>query len=247
MRLQAFLARAGAAPSRRKAEALIESGRVSVNGQTATLGTAVSPEADAILLDGRRITAPRDLAYLALNKPAGYLTTLKDEPGRNRPTIKDLMPPLPGLVPVGRLDAATTGLLLLTNDGPLAHLITHPSSQIEKEYELTVKTPAPREALEALCAGPTLEDGPMHPPKLTNLRRSPRQTTFNLTIHEGRNHIIRRACAAVGLDLISLKRLRVGPVSLGDLPEGNLRELTREEIGELSNDGLSVRQRSEQR
>ncbi len=233
MRLQAFLARAGAAPSRRKAEALIRAGRVSVNGEIATLGTAVSPEADAVLLDGRRITLPEDLAYLALNKPAGYLTTLKDEPGRNRPTVNDLIPTLPGLVPVGRLDAATTGLLLLTNDGPLAHLITHPSSQIEKEYELTVKTPAPQRALEALCAGPTLEDGPMHPPKLTNLRRSPHLTTFHLTIHEGRNRIIRRACAAVGLDLISLRRLRVGPVSLGDLPESTHRTLTQEELAIL--------------
>jgi 23S rRNA pseudouridine2605 synthase len=233
MRLQAYLARAGAAPSRRKAEALIEAGRVRVNGETATLGTAVSPGVDEILLDGQRITLPESLAYLALNKPAGYLTTMNDEPGRNRATIKPLMPPIPGLVPVGRLDAATTGLLLLTNDGPFAHLITHPSSQIEKEYELTVKAPAPRRALNALASGPTLEDGPMHPPKLTNLRRSPHLTTLNLTIHEGRNRIIRRACAAVGLELVSLKRLRVGPVSLGCLPEGTHRKLTEEELGIL--------------
>src|SRR3712207_5687787 len=138
MRLQAFLARAGAAPSRRKAEALITAGRVSVNGEIATLGAAVSPELDAVLLDGQRINLPQSLAYLALNKPAGYLTTLRDEPGRNRPTIRNLMPPVPGLVPIGRLDAATMGLLLLTNDGPLAHRIAHPSSRIEKEYEVTV-------------------------------------------------------------------------------------------------------------
>lgn len=228
MRLQAFLARAGAAPSRRKAEALISAGRVSVNGATATLGAAVSPEKDAVLLDGRRIELPRDLAYLALNKPAGYLTTLKDE--RGRPTIKDLMPPLPGLVSVGRLDAATTGLLLLTNDGPLAHRIAHPSSQIEKEYEVRIRAPAPEKALAALSLGPTLEDGKMSPPKLTDLRHTPGETTFHLTIHEGRNRIIRRACAAAGLALISLRRLRVGPVVLGDLPEGHYRELTEEEV-----------------
>jgi 23S rRNA pseudouridine2605 synthase len=231
MRLQAFLARAGAAPSRRKAEALISAGRVSVNGETATLGDAVSPEEDAVLLDGAPITLPHTLAYLALNKPAGYITTLKDEPGRNRPTIRDLMPPVPSLVPIGRLDAATTGLLLLTNDGPLAHRIAHPSSQIEKEYEVTVRTPAPQEALIALSSGPALEDGPMLPPKLTYLHSSsPRETTFHLTIHEGRNRIIRRACVAVGLDLLSLKRLRVGPVALGDLPEGRYRKLTEEEL-----------------
>ncbi len=233
MRLQAFLARASAAPSRRKAEALISAGRVSVNGETATLGATVSPEEDRILLDGRPLTLPQNLAYLALNKPAGYLTTMSDEPGRNRPTIRALMPPLPGLVPVGRLDAATTGLLLLTNDGVFAHRIAHPSSQIEKEYELTVKNPASQRALSALCAGPTLEDGKMLPPHLTSLRHSAHETTFHLTIHEGRNRIIRRACAAVGLDLISLKRLRVGPVTLGDLPGGRIRELTEEEVGIL--------------
>jgi 23S rRNA pseudouridine2605 synthase len=233
VRLQAFLARAGAAPSRRKAEVLIEAGRVSVNGETATLGAAVSPEEDAVLLDGCRVTLPRELAHLALNKPAGYLTTLKDEPGRNRPTIRDLMPPVPSLVPIGRLDAPSTGLLLLTNDGPLAHRIAHPSSQIEKEYEVSVKNPAPEKALAALSAGPTLEDGKMLPPQLTNLRRSPRETTFHLTIHEGRNRMIRRACAAVGLELVSLKRLRVGPVVLGDLPEGNHRELTDGEVKAL--------------
>jgi 23S rRNA pseudouridine2605 synthase len=234
MRLQAFLARAGAAPSRRKAEFLISEGRVSVNGETAPLGIAISPQEDAVHLDGRRITLPQSHVYLALNKPAGYLTTLKDEPGRNRPTIRDLMPPDPGLVPVGRLDAATTGLLLLTNDGPLAHRIAHPSSQIEKEYEVIVKSPAPKEALFALSAGPTLEDGRMRPPMLTNLHASsPRETTFHLTLHEGRNRIIRRACRAVGLDLLSLKRLRIGPVALGDLPEGHIRELTEVEIDHL--------------
>ena len=144
------------------------------------------------------------------------------------------MPPDPGLVPVGRLDAATTGLLLLTNDGPLAHRIAHPSSQIEKEYEVIVKSPAPKEALFALSAGPTLEDSRMRPPMLTNLHASsPRETTFHLTLHEGRNRIIRRACRAVGLELLSLRRVRVGPVILGDLPEGRTRDLTEEEVKTL--------------
>ena len=234
MRLQAFLARAGAAPSRRKAEALISAGRVSVNGERATLGAAVSPEEDAILLDGQRITLPKTPIYLALNKPAGYLTTLMDEPGRNRPTTRALMPPVPGLIPIGRLDAATTGLLLLTNDGPFAHHVAHPSSQIEKEYEVTVKNPTPVSALAALSAGPTLEDGKMLPPSLANIHSSsPHKTTFHLTIHEGRNRIIRRACRAVGLDLLSLRRVRIGPVILRDLPEGHIRELTDEEVETL--------------
>jgi 23S rRNA pseudouridine2605 synthase len=229
VRLQAYLARAGAAPSRRKAEVAISSGRVTVNGRTASLGESVSPE-DRVLLDGRAVTLPDKPAHLALNKPAGYLTTLKDEPRRDRPTIRDLMPKIPGLVPVGRLDSATTGLLILTNDGALAHHISHPSSEIDKEYEVVVKNPAPDSALRALAAGPTLDDGPMLPPKLTNLRHTPKETIFRLTIHEGRNRIIRRACATVDLDLISLKRVRVGPVTLGDLPEGLHRRLTGKEV-----------------
>jgi 23S rRNA pseudouridine2605 synthase len=143
------------------------------------------------------------------------------------------MPPLPGLIPIGRLDAATTGLLLLTNDGSLAHRIAHPSSQVEKEYEVTVRNPAPRKALAALSSGPSLEDGKMLPPKLTHLGRTAHATTLHLTIHEGRNRIIRRACNAVGLDLISLRRIRIGPVTLGDLPEASYRCLTREEIEDL--------------
>ncbi len=229
MRLQAFLARSGAAPSRRKAEILISAGRVLVNGHTANLGESVGLT-DDIHLDGEPVSLPETHAYLALNKPAGYLTTLKDEPRRDRPTIKDLMPQIPGLIPVGRLDAATTGLLILTNDGALAHHVSHPSAEIEKEYVLVLKNPAPERALHVLAAGPTLEDGPMLPPKLTDLRRTPKETILHLTIHEGRNRIIRRACVAVGLDLISLKRIRIGSITLADLPEGLHRQLTREEI-----------------
>lgn len=232
MRLQAFLARAGAAPSRRKAEALIEAGRVTVNGGTAPLGLSVTGD-EEISLDGNPIMLPSAHAYLALNKPTGYLTTLKDEPDKDRPTVADLMPDVPGLVPAGRLDAGTTGLLILTNDGPLAHRITHPSSEIEKEYLLTLKNPVPPEALRALAAGPLLEDGPMTPPAVSKPNPDKHKTTLRLTIHEGRNRIIRRACAAVGLDLLALKRVRVGPVLLGDLPEGRHRPLTEEELGAL--------------
>ncbi|QIN83015.1 pseudouridine synthase [Rubrobacter tropicus] len=229
MRLQAFLARAGAAPSRRKAEALIEAGRLTVDGETAALGLSVTGD-ETILLDGRRVLLPAEHAYLALNKPAGYLTTLKDEPDRNRPTVADLMPAIPGLVPAGRLDADTTGLLILTNDGPLAHRITHPSSEIEKEYRLTLRNPVPPGSLKALAAGPTLEDGRMSPPTISHIQKSGAQTTVHLTIHEGRNRIIRRACVAVGLHLLSLQRLRLGPVRLGSLCEGRHRPLTGAEL-----------------
>jgi 23S rRNA pseudouridine2605 synthase len=230
VRLQAFLARAGAAPSRRKAETPIVAGRVTVNGEIATLGATVTPE-DEIELDGRPVRLPEAAVYLALNKPAGYLTTMNDD--RGRPTVAHLMPEVTGLVPAGRLDAATTGLLILTNDGNLAHRITHPSSEIDKQYRLTLENPVPSAALAALAAGPILEDGKMHVPELTNLSRARETTTLDLTIHEGRNRIIRRACMAVGLALISLHRMRVGPVTLGDLPEGEYRALTHTELEAL--------------
>ena len=230
MRLQAFLARAGAAPSRRKAEAPILAGRVRVNGETATLGSTVTPE-DEIELDGHPVRLPEANVYLALNKPAGYLTTMKDD--RGRPTVAHLIPDVSGLVPAGRLDAPTTGLLIITNDGGLAHRITHPSSEIEKQYRLTLENPVSTDALAALAAGPTLEDGKMRPPEITNLSRSRETTTLDLTIHEGRNRIIRRACMALGLALISLQRTRVGPVILGDLPEGEYRALTPTELEAL--------------
>jgi 23S rRNA pseudouridine2605 synthase len=230
VRLQAFLARAGAAPSRRKAEAPILAGRVKVNGKTATLGATVTPE-DEIELDSQPVRLPESNIHLALNKPAGYLTAMNDD--RGRPTVAHLMPEVPGLVPAGRLDAATTGLLILTNDGPLAHRITHPSSEIEKEYRLTLQNPVPNDALKSLATGPTLEDGKMHPPEISNLNRSSETTTLDLTIHEGRNRIIRRACLAVGLAFISLHRTRVGPVTLGDLPAGAYRALTPEELKTL--------------
>lgn len=231
MRLQAFLARSGAARSRRKAEALISAGRVRLNGRIASLGESASP-ADHVLLDGHPVELPLAHYSLALNKPAGYLTTLNDERGRK--TVADLMPQgIPGLVPIGRLDAATVGLLLLTNDGSLAHHVAHPSSEIEKEYELTLKNPVHEECLAALAAGPHLEDGKMLPPKITNIRHGPAQTTLNLTIHEGRNRIIRRACRAAGLDLKGLKRVRVGPVKLGSIPEGRYRSLSSDELAGL--------------
>ncbi len=230
MRLQAFLARAGAAASRRKGETLISAGRVKVNGATATLGSKVSP-GDQVLLDEQPVELPETATYLALNKPSGYLTTLSDDRGRR--TIADLMPEVPGLVPVGRLDADTTGLLILTNDGLLAHRIAHPSTEIEKEYRLTVAEPVPEKSLAALAAGPELGDGQMLPPRLTVLYRNGRSASFNLTIHEGRNRIIRRACDTVGLRLLSLERVRIGPVVLGNLSTGDCRALTDNEIRTL--------------
>lgn len=230
MRLQAYLARAGAVSSRRKGETLISAGRVRVNGETASLGAKVST-GDHVQLDEHPINLPETATYLALNKPSGYLTTLADDRGRR--TVADLMPDVPGLVPVGRLDVETTGLLILTNDGPFANRIAHPSTETEKEYHLTIAEPVSEKSLNVLAEGPNLDDGPMRPPHLTELHRNGRQATLNLTIHEGRNRIIRRACDAAGLRLLSLERVRIGPVSLGNLAAGDCRPLTDYEIREL--------------
>lgn len=233
MRLQAFLSRAGAAPSRRKAEALISDGRVEVNGSVAELGSKVSAGGDAVLLDGERVSLPDSRSYLAMNKPSGYLTTMSDDFGR--PTVADIMPgDMPGLVPAGRLDFETTGLLILTNDGDFANLVTHPSSEIEKEYEIVVKTPPSKAPIAKLASGPTLDDGPMLPPKVEAIKRARSRTTLRLTIHEGRNRIIRRACEAAGLELVSLMRVRIGAVGLGGLPAGGHRPLTRKEVESFS-------------
>ncbi|MBA2374561.1 MAG: pseudouridine synthase [Rubrobacteraceae bacterium] len=232
MRLQAFLSRAGAAPSRRKAESLISGGRVVVNGSVAELGSKVE-DGDDVRLDGERVSLPLSRSYFALNKPSGFLTSMGDD--RGRPTVSDIMPGgVPGLVPAGRLDFETTGLLILTNDGDLANRITHPSSEVEKEYELVVKTPPTDEPMKNLAAGPTLDDGPMLPPKVVEVSRRGSQTTLRLTIHEGRNRIIRRACESVGLDIVSLKRVRVGPVELGALPPGKYRPLSKKEMEAFS-------------
>lgn len=230
MRLQKYLARSGVAPSRRKAEALISAGRVRVNGEIAALGATVS-EGDEVTLDGRPVRPPHEHAYLALHKPPGYLTALSDPQGR--PTVRDLIPQVPGLVHAGRLDRDTSGLLLLTNDGEFANRISHPSFEIEKEYRVTVAGHASREALAALAAGPDLEDGPTRPMRLARVRRSPGATTFHLTTHEGRNRIVRRACAAVGLQVVALERVRVGPVRLGNLKPGEYRPLTPGELEAL--------------
>lgn len=207
-------------------------GRVEVNGSVAELGSKVEG-GDDVRLDGERISLPVKHSYFALHKPSGYLTTMTDD--RDRPTVADHMPEgIPGLVPAGRLDLGTRGLLILTNDGDFANRITHPSSEVEKEYELIVKTPPTETPITNLASGPDLDDGPMLPPKLEKIRHTPSETILRLTIHEGRNRIIRRACEAAGLELVSLARIRVGPVRLGGLPPGKHRPLTGEEMDSFS-------------
>jgi 23S rRNA pseudouridine2605 synthase len=224
VRLNAFLARSGVA-SRRRADELIKAGRVRVNGEPGELNTYVRP-GDAVEVDGRPV-APQRLAYVLLHKPAGVVTTARDP--RGRPTVVDLVEHEARVVPVGRLDADTTGALLLTNDGPLAHRLAHPRYGGAKVYEATVDgTPAAR-ALRALREGVELDDGRTAPARV-ELVRSGRTSLVRLAIHEGRKRQVRRMLDAVGHPVRRLVRVAVGPVTVQGIAPGRSRTLSPEEL-----------------
>jgi 23S rRNA pseudouridine2605 synthase len=228
MRLNAFLARSGVA-SRRKADELIVAGRVSVNGRPGELATRVG-STDVVELDGARVV-PQALAYVLLNKPAGVVTTAHDPHGR--PTVVDLVEHPSRVVPVGRLDADTTGALLLTNDGPLAHRLAHPRYGVEKVYEAEVAgTPGP-EAIRALQEGVDLEDGRTAPAAARVVRAGAESALLELVLHEGRKHQVKRMCEAVGHPVRRLHRSRYAGLELGDLGPGEWRKLSRDEIDAL--------------
>ena len=230
-RLQKFLARAGVA-SRRRAEALIVSGRVRVNGRPATvLGTRVHGELDEVLVDGARVR-PGPVRWVMLNKPAGFLTTRRDE--RGRATVYDLLPAsLGGLVHVGRLDRATEGLLLLTNDGEAAHLLAHPRHRVEREYRArVVGTPSPA-VVRRLVSGVKLKDGVARARRARVLVRDPPRAVLELVLTEGRKREVRRMCRAVGHPVRQLERVRFGPIRLPGLARGAWRELTKTERAAL--------------
>jgi len=225
MRIQRALARAGVA-SRRKAEELIAAGRVRVNGEVAHTGQAVDPARDTIVVDGKQIGAPAAAEWILLNKPAGVMTTKSDPDGRK--TVFDLVPDVPGLTYVGRLDFLTEGLLLLTTDGEAAHRLSHPSSEVERTYVATVLGKGDLAAEEAKN-GVELDDGPVHPTRVTARRLGRDRWELEVTITEGRKREVRRLCAALGLDVERLVRTKFGPIQLGDLPTGSARKLTPKE------------------
>jgi pseudouridine synthase len=224
MRLNAYLARAGVA-SRRGAEELIRAGRVRVNGEVAGLATFVEAS-DRVELDGRPL-APQPLAYVLLHKPAGVVTTAHDPHGR--PTVVELVGVPQRVVPVGRLDADTTGALLLTNDGALSHRLMHPRYQVDKVYEAEVEGEPDDEALRRLAAGVELEDGPTAPAGVCRLGPS----RLELTLHEGRKHQVKRMCAAVGHPVTRLHRPVYAGLTLTGLAAGAWRELTAAEVESL--------------
>lgn len=231
VRLQKFLANAGVA-ARRKAEDLILAGRVTVNGRPVTeLGTRIDPERDHVAVDAQPIV-PRSRLWIALHKPAGYLTSRGDPHGR--PTIYELLPPEHrGLFYVGRLDFDSEGLVLLTNDGDLAHRLQHPRFQVPRVYDVTVDRSLDESACAQLLNGVVLEDGPARVPELQVLQRSNRQTTVRVTLAEGRKREVRRLFAAVGHEVLRLRRISYGSIELATLKSGSWRPLTMAEIAAL--------------
>ena len=224
MRLNAYLARAGVA-SRRGAEELIRAGRVRVNGETAGLASFVEA-GDRVELDGRELE-PEPLAYVLLHKPAGVVTTVRDPQGR--PTVVDLVAHERRVVPVGRLDADTTGALLLTNDGPLSHRLAHPRYEVDKAYEAEVEGEPSPEALRRLAEGVELDDGVTAPAAVRRLGPS----RVELVLHEGRKHQVKRMCAAVGHPVVRLHRRAYAGLIVEGLAPGEWRELRPEEVRAL--------------
>jgi 23S rRNA pseudouridine2605 synthase len=226
-RLNRFLARRGVA-SRRGADALIASGRVTVNSEVSPLGVVVDPAVDRVCVDGYRIPARAVAVTIVLNKPAGVVTTRSDP--YQRRTVMDLLEPVPGLVPVGRLDADSRGLLVLTTDGDLAHAVSHPRHGVTKRYVATLDAAVSAEQLAEIVAGVELEDGPA---RALSAKRAGSDSTVEVVMAEGRKREVRRLFAAVGLDVRDLVRIAVGPLLLGDLPEGEARQLRPAELSSL--------------
>ena len=225
-KLQKVLARAGVA-SRRAVEELIAEGRVRVNGEVARLGARVDADADVIEVDGALVSTAAGLVHYLLNKPAGVISTAEDTHGR--PTVVDLVPAEPRVFPVGRLDADTEGLLLLTNDGELTHRLTHPSFGVEKEYLASVEGDPSPAAVRSLREGVELDDGRTAPAKVARVSAG----VLRITIHEGRNRQVRRMCEAVGHPVVRLVRTRIGPIADRRLKPGEWRPLTPDEVRAL--------------
>ena len=232
VRLQKVLAQAGVA-SRRAAEELIAAGRVSVDGKIVReMGRRVDPDTAVVHVDGSRIVVRDDLVHLALNKPRGMLSTMSDD--RGRPCVGDLVAERGDrLFHVGRLDAETEGLLLLTNDGDLGHRLMHPSYEMAKTYLAEVAGQVPRDLGRRLRDGVELDDGPAKVDSFKVVDSQPGKALIEVVLHEGRKHIVRRMLDAVGHPVETLVRVQVGPIRLGDLKSGRTRRLTPDEVGQL--------------
>ena len=229
-RLQKLLSSAGIC-SRRKAEEYISAGYVKVNNITAKLGDKADPEKDRVTVDGRPLQVQSETVWIMLHKPRGYVTTLSDEKGRR--TAAQLVEDCGFRVwPVGRLDMDSEGLLIFTNDGDGTHGLLHPSHQVEKEYEVTVRGDI-EQAISVLCGSLELDGQRLAPAKVRIIRKERSGGLLSVVIHEGKNRQVRRMCAIAGLEVKRLKRVREGMLLLGDLPAGKWRRLSKSEIDSL--------------
>ncbi|MEW5985187.1 MAG: pseudouridine synthase [Chloroflexota bacterium] len=231
-RVQKIMSQAGLG-SRRDCEELIRAGRVRVNGRPIHLGDKADPNVDEIEVDGRRLPRPEKFTYVAVNKPKGVLSSTEDELGEGRPTVRDLLP-FPGhLYPVGRLDKQSEGLMLLTNDGALAHRLTHPRYEHEKTYRVVVEGRPSPDLLEEWRRGVLLDGRPTAPAQIDVIEQNAACAILRVVLREGRKRQIRRVAAQLGHPVQQLLREQIGPLRLGDLPPGHWRYLTAEEVATL--------------
>ena len=228
-RLQKILSERGVA-SRRASEALISAGRITVNGRVAVLGDSADPEIDEILLDGQPLPDRQKAVYIMLHKPRGFVTTLSDEKGRK--TVAELVNCGLRVYPVGRLDMDSEGLLLMTSDGEFANAMMHPKHEVRKTYEVWV-TGYHEAATALLSRSITLDGYTIRKPEVKHLWTDGKKAKFLVTIHEGRNRQVRRMCEAAGMTVTRLRRVSEGTLELGDLPLGQWRYLTEEELAKL--------------
>lgn len=240
IRLQKHLSECGIA-SRRKAEELIEQGKVKINGHIASLGAKVDPKRDKVTVRGKAVVPVNEKIYIMLNKPRGYITTMRDELGRKN--VSELTADAGArLFPVGRLDRDSEGLLIMTNDGDFANKLTHPSSHVNKTYRVTVRGNAEEEQILKMKEGILLDGKKTLPCDCFVAERKADRTVLIFIIHEGRNRQIRRMCEAVGLEVMRLKRTEIAGVKLGMLPQGKWRPLNEREMRRLT----GVSQKSEE-
>ena len=243
IRLQKYLSENGIA-SRRKSEELILAGKVKVNGRVASIGDKVDPVRDKVTVGGKRVVRTKTKMYIMLHKPRGYVTTMRDELGRK--CVSELVEDAGvRLFPVGRLDRNSEGLLLMTNDGAFANLLTHPSRHVSKVYRVTVREKVTEEQLTTLTEGIMLDGSNTLPCEVHVIDRDNNRTVLQFVLFEGRNRQIRRMCEAVGLTVIRLKRTEIAGVKLGMLPQGKWRELNEKEMRHLTNVSVSTARRDQ--
>lgn len=233
IRLQKYIAKSGVA-SRRKAEELILEGKIQVNGKTITeLGIKVNPEKDIVTYNGKKLKTEEEFVYILLNKPIGYVTTVKDQFGRD--SVLDLVKIKEHLVPVGRLDMYTSGALILTNDGDFVYKVTHPKHEIEKTYTVTIKGIVKNEEVEMLRKGIKIEDYTTKPAKVKILKTDEEKniSRLEITIHEGKNRQVRKMCETIGHKVLALHRSKIAGIGVKDIPLGKWRFMKEKEIRKI--------------